>query len=84
MKWASRDQETVERRKARVLHEIAYNHIVHRPAELMRKTSAPDEEISAFRKAANAVVNLFALSIRAYNFETASPRAPELRASERK
>ncbi|KAM0717181.1 hypothetical protein Q7P37_007033 [Cladosporium fusiforme] len=53
MKWVLIDQETVEQRRARVLHQVAYNHVVHRPVELMRKALASEEKIRAFRKAAN-------------------------------
>jgi hypothetical protein len=81
--YLRRENETVEQRNARTLHERAYRLVVRFPVEEMRNTRISEREVIAFRRAANQVLNLFAPSKKAHNFETATERPLAVRAAEK-
>jgi hypothetical protein len=81
--YLRRENETVEQRNARTLHERAYRLVVRFPVEEMRNTRISEREVIAFRRAANQVLNLFAPSKKAHNFETATERPLAVRAAKK-
>lgn len=83
MEYLRRENETVEQRNARTLRQYAYTHIVRLPVDAMRKDRISEQEVIAFRRAANQVLNLFAPSKKGLEFETATERPAAVRAAER-
>lgn len=83
LEYLRREIETVEQRNARILHEHAYRHIVRFPVDEMRRARISEHEVTAWRHAANSVVNLFAPSKKAIDFETATERPLSIRMAER-